>query len=211
MSRWLLTILLASAAATAQAAPADVSDDDSAQLLVSRSLISQLREARHAVAEKTTDFVKGASHNVAEKTSDLVATAMGFIGVPYRLGGNTVESGFDCSGLVRAIYSETVGKILPRRADEQAQATAKIDRSELKPGDLVFFNTMRRTFSHVGIYVGEGKFIHAPRTGAKVRVENMQTSYWARRFDGARRVEGADSDAAFKAASMLVTHAAQLP
>ena len=210
MSRWLSAILIACAAATAHAAPADLGESDSAQLLVSRGLISQLREARHAVAEKTTDFVKGASHNVAEKTSDLVVTAMGFLGVPYRLGGNTVETGFDCSGLVRAIYSETVGKMLPRRADEQASATAKIDRSELKPGDLVFFNTMRRTFSHVGIYVGEGKFIHAPRTGARVRVESMQTSYWARRFDGARRVEGADSDAASKAATLLVGQVGQL-
>ena len=201
MSRWLLALLLAGAAASAQAAPTDTTEDDaSAPLMVSRGLISQLREARHAVAERTTDFVKGASQNVAEKTSDLVVTAMGLIGVPYRLGGNSVETGFDCSGFVRAIYSQTVGKMLPRRADEQAHATEKIDRQELKPGDLVFFNTMRRTFSHVGIYVGDGKFIHAPRTGASVRVESMQTSYWARRFDGARRVEGADASATTAAA-----------
>ena len=132
---------------------------------------------------------------------------MGLIGVPYRLGGNSVETGFDCSGFVRAIYSQTVGKMLPRRADEQAHATEKIDRQELKPGDLVFFNTMRRTFSHVGIYVGEGKFIHAPRTGASVRVESMQTSYWARRFDGARRVAGVDGDAA----SLMASQSVQLP
>ena len=208
MSRWLLALLLAGAAASAQAAPTDTTEDDaSAPLMVSRGLISQLREARHAVAERTTDFVKGASQNVAEKTSDLVVTAMGLIGVPYRLGGNSVETGFDCSGFVRAIYSQTVGKMLPRRADEQAHATEKIDRQELKPGDLVFFNTMRRTFSHVGIYVGQGKFIHAPRTGASVRVESMQTSYWARRFDGARRVAGVDGDAA----SLMASQSVQLP
>ncbi|MDP2769664.1 MAG: C40 family peptidase, partial [Giesbergeria sp.] len=75
-----------------------------------------------------------------------------------------------------------------RRADQQAASTEKIDKKELKPGDLVFFNTMRRAFSHVGIYVGDGKFIHSPRSGSEVRVEDMHQSYWLRRFDGARRV-----------------------
>ena len=84
--------------------------------------------------------------------------------------------------------------MLPRRADEQAQATQTIEKKDLQPGDLVFFNTMRRTFSHVGVYIGEGKFIHAPRTGASVRVESMQTSYWKMRFDGARRVSALSSD-----------------
>ena len=78
--------------------------------------------------------------------------------------------------------------LLPRRAAEQAAATTAIDKSELKPGDLVFFNTLRRSFSHVGIYIGDGKFVHAPRTGSQVRVESMNVSYWQRRFDGARRV-----------------------
>ncbi|GGH53898.1 peptidase [Comamonas phosphati] len=206
MSRWLIALLFVSA--TAHAAPGELRDDDTAQLLVNRGLITQLREARHTVAERTSDFVREARQNVAEKTSDLVVTAMGFLGVPYRFGGNNAETGFDCSGFVRAIYSQTVGKVLPRRAEEQAQAAQHIDRNELKPGDLVFFNTMRRAFSHVGIYVGEGKFIHAPRTGASVRVESMQTSYWARRFDGARRVEGAE---AADAASVAMSMAASAP
>ena len=127
-------------------------------------------------------------HGVVDRTSDLVMAAMGFLGVPYRRGGNSAETGFDCSGLVRAIYGQTIGLMLPRRADEQAAATQLIDRKELQPGDLVFFNTMRRAFSHVGIYVGDGKFIHAPRSGAQVRVEDMHAKYWQRRFDGARRV-----------------------
>ncbi|MEQ6434242.1 C40 family peptidase [Comamonas sp. w2-DMI] len=204
MSRWLIALLFVSV--TAHAAPGEPRDDDSAQLLVNRGLITQLREARHAVAERTSDFVREARQNVAEKTSDLVVTAMGFLGVPYRFGGNNAETGFDCSGFVRAIYSQTVGKMLPRRAEEQAQVAQHIDRNELKPGDLVFFNTMRRAFSHVGIYVGEGKFIHAPRTGASVRVESMQTAYWARRFDGARRVEGAEgADTATAALSMAAS------
>jgi cell wall-associated NlpC family hydrolase len=120
---------------------------------------------------------------------------MGFLGVPYRRGGNSAETGFDCSGFVKAMFEQTVGHILPRRADEQAAATQKIDRSELQPGDLVFFNTLRRTFSHVGIYIGDNKFIHSPRPGAQVRVEDMGLSYWKTRFDGARRVLTAPAQA----------------
>ncbi len=99
-----------------------------------------------------------------------------------------METGFDCSGFVKAMFEQTVGLALPRNAAQQAAATQTIDRAELRPGDLVFFNTMRRAFSHVGIYVGNGKFIHSPKPGAEVRVEDMGVAYWAGRFDGARRV-----------------------
>jgi cell wall-associated NlpC family hydrolase len=132
---------------------------------------------------------------VTERTSDLVSTAIGFLGIPYLRGGNSAETGFDCSGFVRAIYKETIGLVLPRSADQQAHATQKIDKSELKPGDLVFFNTMKRTFSHVGIYLGEGQFIHSPRSGASIRIEDMRIPYWNVRFDGARRVQGESMDA----------------
>jgi cell wall-associated NlpC family hydrolase len=113
---------------------------------------------------------------------------MGALGVPYRRGGNTFDTGFDCSGFVRAMYEQTLGLLLPRRADQQAAATQKINRAELQPGDLVFFNTMRRAFSHVGIYVGDNKFIHSPKPGAAVRIDDMRLSYWSQRFNGARRV-----------------------
>ncbi len=145
-----------------------------------KGLMSQLKDMQHTVADK--------AHTVADKASDLVGNAMGFLGVRYKRGGNSAETGFDCSGFVRAIYEQTVGLLLPRRADQQAASTTVIDKKELQPGDLVFFNTMRRAFSHVGIYVGDGKFIHSPRSGSEVRVEDMRVSYWQRRFDGARRV-----------------------
>jgi len=125
---------------------------------------------------------------VGEAASSLVIAAMGFLGVPYQYGGNTPEAGLDCSGFVRLVFEQSVGRALPRRAADQAAATEKIERQELRPGDLVFFNTMRRAFSHVGIYVGEGRFIHAPRPGAQVRVEDMRGAYWNTRFNGARRV-----------------------
>ena len=153
--------------------------DDMERMLAERGLIAHLQDMRH---------------DVADRTSDLVSTAMGFIGVPYRRGGNSAETGFDCSGFVRAIYEQAKGLALPRRAIEQAQATEVIDKKDLQPGDLVFFNTMRRAFSHVGIYLGDGKFIHAPRTGAHVRIEDMGGSYWAKRFNGARRVEKGQGD-----------------
>lgn len=129
--------------------------------------------------------------SVRDTASDLVLSAMNFLGVRYKLGGNSVESGFDCSGFTRHIFEMSVGLVLPRRADEQARLRSllSIRKDELKPGDLVFFNTMRATFSHVGIYVGEGKFIHAPRTGSAVRVEDMRDSYWSKRFTGARRAD----------------------
>jgi cell wall-associated NlpC family hydrolase len=172
--------------ALAQAAPSEGegSYDDMGQLLEEKGVMSRLGSQ-----------LKLARNNVGEKASDLVVSAMGFLGVPYRYGGNSADTGFDCSGLVRAVFEQSVGKVLPRRADEQAAATQTIDRSELKPGDLVFFNTMRRAFSHVGIYVGDGKFIHAPRSGASVRVEDMRLSYWQTRFNGARRVPLVGGDA----------------
>ncbi len=128
---------------------------------------------------------------VRDTASDLVMQAMHFLGVPYRRGGNTAEQGFDCSGFTRHVFENSIGLVLPRRADQQAKSSSlqAVKREQLRPGDLVFFNTMRRAFSHVGIYIGEGKFIHAPRTGGEVRVEDMRQAYWTQRFNGARRAE----------------------
>lgn len=178
--KWLLVLALA--CGSVQAAPTvdeALSQDRLTEILKERGLGANLQTV---------------GHSVASNTSSLINTAMGMIGIPYRFGGTSAETGFDCSGFVRAIYQDTVGHLLPRRADEQAKATQKIDKKELKPGDLVFFNTMRRTFSHVGIYVGNGQFIHSPSKGKTVRVESMNTSYWAKRFNGARRVDVANVD-----------------
>ena len=170
-----IVLMLLLFTASVQAAPSGNSDEMD-QFLVDKGLLARITQVRHSVGEKA---------------SELVFNAMGFLGVPYRRGGNTAESGFDCSGFVKAMYSQTVGLILPRKAEQQAAATQKIDRADLQPGDLVFVNTMRRAFSHVGIYIGDGKFIHSPKPGSEVRVEDMGLSYWNRRFDGARRVPAA--------------------
>jgi cell wall-associated NlpC family hydrolase len=124
---------------------------------------------------------------VQSMASELALNALGLLGVPYKWGGNSARTGLDCSGFVKTVFAE-VGIQLPRVAAEQAQAAHPIDVSALEPGDLVFFNTMRRRFSHVGIYIGEGRFVHAPRTGAVIRIEDMNVRYWQQRFNGARRV-----------------------
>ncbi|MCB6184465.1 C40 family peptidase [Leeia sp. TBRC 13508] len=121
-------------------------------------------------------------------SDDLLMSALSLIGIQYKFGGNTPETGFDCSGFVRYVFSQSVGIALPRSAAEISNIGKNVNRDELQPGDLVFFNTMKRAFSHVGIYMGNGKFIHSPRTGSAVQVVDMGQSYWRARFDGARRI-----------------------
>lgn len=169
----LLTLLMA----TAHAAPQGVDVERPDRFFGDLGLVQQLDQVRSAVGQRA---------------SALVFNAMGFLGVPYLRGGTDASTGFDCSGFVRSMYEQTLGLVLPRRAEEQASATQIINRDDLRPGDLVFFNTMRRAFSHVGIYVGDGKFIHSPRTGSHVRIEDMRAAYWRKRFNGARRVDSSD-------------------
>ena len=169
----VLVLALAALCTTSAYATPATAGDDLDRLLADRGLLKKIDNVRQ---------------NVTHKASELVVNAMGFLGVPYKWGGTDADSGFDCSGFVASVYQQSIGLLLPRKAEQQAAATEKIDQADLQPGDLVFFNTMRRAFSHVGIYVGNGKFIHAPRAGAEVRVESMGGSYWQRRFDGARRV-----------------------
>jgi cell wall-associated NlpC family hydrolase len=119
---------------------------------------------------------------------DVIDKAVDLLGIPYRFGGTTPESGFDCSGFVSHVFYTGFGLILPRSALEQSKAGRAVPFTELKPGDLVFFNTMRHAFSHVGIYLGNDQFVHAPRTGERVRVDSMNDSYWIQRFNGARRI-----------------------
>jgi cell wall-associated NlpC family hydrolase len=131
---------------------------------------------------------------MAGKAGDVVVGALNMIGVRYRWGGNTPDSGLDCSGFVRYVFQDTLGLSLPRRAEEMSRVGEKVSLSNLKPGDLVFFNTMRRTFSHVGIYIGDNKFVHSPSTGSTIRVDDLDDGYWEKRFTGARRIETSYQD-----------------
>jgi cell wall-associated NlpC family hydrolase len=195
--RFIYSLVLSLACTVAQAAPLDEELSHGVQdWLKTNAVVTQVISAKDTLG----------SH-----ASNLVMNAMDFLGVPYKRGGTSAETGFDCSGFVRVVYEQSLGLILPRRADDQAQQTTQIPKSDLRPGDLVFFNTMRRTFSHVGIYVGDNKFIHSPRAGGRVRVESMGDSYWVKRFTGARRVEGAEAAAATMMVPAVATRLSQQP
>jgi cell wall-associated NlpC family hydrolase len=119
---------------------------------------------------------------------DVASHALRFLGVPYRYGGDTPDTGFDCSGLVWRVYHQVAGISLPRQTRAMSEVGGAVPREALQPGDLVFFNTLRRPYSHVGIYLGGQRFIHAPAQGGVVETVGMRERYWRERFDGARRV-----------------------
>ena len=157
---------------------------------VSDGLLSAASAPLAATAEPTAPAANaGLLGSATREAKGVLAFALEHIGVRYRYGGNDPDRGFDCSGLVRWVYSRTWGIMLPHRADQIAQMGAVVPRDQLQPGDLVFFKTLRRTFSHVGIYLGDGQFLHAPSAGGSVRVENMDQTYWNKRWNGARRID----------------------
>jgi cell wall-associated NlpC family hydrolase len=136
-----------------------------------------------AKVQSAADVVLKSAHDVTDQALDL-------IGVRYRFGGQTPEKGLDCSGLVKYVFEQVTGVSMPRSAREQAKVGEKIDREDLQPGDLVFFNTRRAAFSHVGIYLGDNEFVHAPRKKSSVKIANLDKQYWKKRFNGARRLLG---------------------
>lgn len=128
------------------------------------------------------------SYDSSRRAAELAMHAMSVIDAEYRYGGNSPRTGIDCSGLVRYVYKKAWGAELPRTAASISEVSERIETNELRPGDLVFYNTQKRPFSHVGIYLGDNKFVHAPSKGNRVRVDNMDSKYWQVRFNGARRV-----------------------
>ena len=144
------------------------------------------------VLDQAANLISSAS----ERANELILGALSYIGVRYRYGGNSPDQGFDCSGLVRWVFNRTWGVVLPRRAVEIASHGNEVPREDMKPGDLVFFNTLKQAYSHVGIYLGDGRFVHAPSSGGGVRVEDMNTPYWQKRWNGARRLNEVGTSAA---------------
>lgn len=144
-----------------------------------------------AYADENADppsFTATVNDSMLGQAQEVALRALSFIGVRYKWGGSSPDSGFDCSGLIRYVFGQVTGKSLPGNAKEISQVGESIDRSELRPGDLVFFNTLRRPFSHVGIYLGESRFVHAPSRGGKVEIVDMTERYWQTRYNGARRL-----------------------
>lgn len=175
-----------SSASVAQASPSPLTPvAASAASMLSSSTPADAAPAASADSGGARGFLSG----MAGKAGDVVVGALNMIGVRYRWGGNSPDSGLDCSGFVRYVFQDTLGLALPRRAEEMSRVGEKVSLNDLKPGDLVFFNTMRRTFSHVGIYIGDNKFVHSPSTGSTIRVDDLDESYWEKHFTGARRIE----------------------
>ena len=131
----------------------------------------------------------GRSGNWQARAQEVLINALSLTGIQYKYGGKSPETGFDCSGFVRYVFSQATNLTLPPTARAIAQIGKTVKKDDLQPGDLVFFNTLKSAFSHVGIYMGDNKFIHAPSTGKVVRVESMKDGYWASRFNGAQRLD----------------------
>lgn len=145
-------------------------------------------DALIAEVSQEDSFVKSVSSSSEEAVGDLLLQAISLLGVAYRFGGSSPTTGLDCSGFIRYVFKQSLKVNLPRTSAQMAQIGRVIERRELVPGDLVFFNTRGFVFSHVGIYMGNDKFIHAPRTGKNIEVSNLRQTYWQRHYNGARRV-----------------------
>lgn len=136
----------------------------------------------------------GSSHTASSRApytdtmNDLAMYAMGLVDTPYKYGGNSPDDGLDCSGFVVHVFGKVTNKRLPRTSAQISRVGLKVDKRDLRPGDLVFFNTLNAPNSHVGIYVGEGRFVHAPGSGKAIALAVMDQKYWRTRYEGARRI-----------------------
>jgi cell wall-associated NlpC family hydrolase len=137
-----------------------------------------------------TAVVRDAAATAFLSARNLTSSALDLIGIRYKWGGTTPQTGLDCSGLVQFVFQQVTGVVLPRSTKDLSRIGSVVAQADLRPGDLVFFNTRRLAFSHVGIYVGDNRFIHAPRRGREVEVAAIDQSYWQKHFNGARRLIG---------------------
>jgi cell wall-associated NlpC family hydrolase len=182
-----LTVCASAFAADATAPDTSAATNSAADAVVPKESMFQAGRAYISrVSDRLADTVTG-------KSEELINRAMEVIGVRYRWDAELPQSGLDGSSFVGYVFKDKLGFLLPRKSTQMSRVGKPIGRDELQPGDLVFFNTMRLTFSHVGIYVGDNKFIHSPSKGTTVRVDDLGSMYWDKRFDGARRLDGSDN------------------
>ncbi|WP_255989876.1 C40 family peptidase [Chitinolyticbacter albus] len=154
-------------------------------LLLAACSSQPVRTANKPKPSTTTPSISQITVDSAQR-QEVLLYALGLLDVGYQFGGKNPEAGLDCSGMVRFIYQNAVGVNLPHNAAQIARLARPIARAELAAGDLVFFNTQGRPFSHVGIYLGDGRFVHAPSSGGKIKVETLEKRYFADRFEGGR-------------------------
>ena len=182
-----LTVCASAFAADAIAPDTSAATNSAADAVVPKESMFQAGRAYISrVSDRLADTVTG-------KSEELINRAMEVIGVRYRWDAELPQSGLDGSSFVGYVFKDKLGFLLPRKSTQMSRVGKPIGRDELQPGDLVFFNTMRLTFSHVGIYIGDNKFIHSPSKGTSVRVDDLGSMYWDKRFDGARRLDGSDN------------------
>lgn len=189
----VLSVIWLSGCATTQSSDSAEADSLLAQLNQEYAYSTQSDPlgaylANRGNSDVITTYSKSRNAAAQANNNEFANQALSYLGVKYRFGGSAPSSGFDCSGLVGYVAEKSMGLKLPRRSSEIARLGQSIKRTDLKEGDLVFFNTTGKRFSHVGIYLGDNKFVHAPRTGAVVRVEDMTINYWQKRYNGARRL-----------------------
>jgi len=148
------------------------------------------RHADLTLADGARASLAEAADRMLQGTREIGLFALSLVGIDYRYGGESPERGLDCSGLIRYVFQHVTGVTLPRTAQELSRIGKDIRAADLEPGDLVFFNTRRFAFSHVGIYLGNDRFIHAPSRGGEVGVASLGSAYWQKRYNGARRLVG---------------------
>jgi cell wall-associated NlpC family hydrolase len=136
----------------------------------------------------TKDHVQTRDADSSTIVRKLTSYAQSLIGTPYKYGGNSPHTGFDCSGFVDYVFQHTAGVSLPHIARQISQHGSPVKSSQLREGDLVFYDTKNGAYSHVGIYLGNDRFIHAPSSGGSVRIEDMTIDYWKKHYNGARRI-----------------------
>jgi cell wall-associated NlpC family hydrolase len=186
---FLLALTLAVQPVMAVDASPDAAKESAAEIAKEAPKESMFQAGKSYFARVSDLF----ADSVTVKSDELINRAMEVIGVRYRWDAELPQSGLDGSSFVGYVFKDKLGFLLPRKSTQMSRVGKPINRDELQPGDLVFFNTMRLTFSHVGIYVGDNKFIHSPSKGTSVRVDDLGSLYWDKRFDGARRLDGSDN------------------
>ena len=169
---------------------AAVADGETPASVAAAPLIAAEQSETPTLVSTVSATVQSAADQVFQSAQYVTDYALDLIGVRYKYGGATPSSGLDCSGLVKYVFEQVTGVTLPRSARDQAKVGEKVDLDALQPGDLVFFNTRRHAFSHVGIYLGDNSFIHSPNRRGSVMVTNIDTRYWRKHFNGARRLLG---------------------
>ncbi len=165
---------------------------------VAESKVDAAPEAAEPTQTTASDSDNIDSSDWSGLAREVLMNALSLTGIKYKYGGSSPETGFDCSGFVRYVFQQATNLTLPHSARALSKLGQAVPQEQLKPGDLVFFDTLKSAFSHVGIYLGGSRFIHAPSAGGSINVVDMNDVYWAKRFNGARRIDSSTTASAEK-------------